>query len=157
MRVDNLAKLVADKDLVPGKPGESPIVKRMSLPVNDSNRMPPPEKPPVDAWETAAVSAWVASGGTADTVMAASNLPASVVKALNLAASPSVASARAATTSPTPATAEGAPPGTVVPLRGSGCGSCAVGSRPAGSTLALGMATALALGLGARRRQSISR
>ena len=55
MRVDNLAKLVADKDLVPGKPGESPIVKRMSLPVNDSDRMPPPEKPPVDAWETAAV------------------------------------------------------------------------------------------------------
>jgi len=157
MRVDDLARLVADKDLVPGKPGDSPIVKRMALPASDSDRMPPPEKPPADAWEAAAVSAWVASGGTADTVVAASDLPASVVKALNLAASPAVAAASASAMAATPTTAESAPPGTVVPLRGAGCGSCAVGSRPAGSTFALGIAAALALGLGARRRRSISR
>ncbi len=160
MRVDDLPKLVADKDLVPGKPGDSPLVKRMALPVSDSNRMPPPEKPAADAWETAAVSAWVARGGTADTVVATSDLPASVVKALSLAASPDVATAAAGApvaTPTTPTTPEGAPPGTVVPLRGSGCGSCTVGSRPAGSTFALGIAGALILGLGARRRRSISR
>jgi MYXO-CTERM domain-containing protein len=143
--VDNLAKLVADKDLVPGKPGDSPLVQRMALPANDSDHMPPPEKPQADAWEIAAVSAWVASGGAADSVVAANDLPASVVKALNLPASPVVAAA----------------PGSVVPLRASGCGSCAIGSRPPGSTFALGIATVLglALGLGARRRRraSISR
>jgi hypothetical protein len=153
MRVDDLAKLVADKDLVPGKPEGSPIVQRMALPANNSDRMPPPEKAPADAWEVAAVSAWVASGGAADSVVAATDLPASVVKALNLPASPAVAAApaSAATT-----TAGSAPPGSVVPLRASGCGSCAIGSRPPGSTFALGMATALALGLGARRRRGAS-
>jgi MYXO-CTERM domain-containing protein len=152
MRVDDLAKLVTDKDLVPGKPDDSPLVKRMALPASDADRMPPPEKPPVDAWETAAVAAWITSGGSADAVVAASTLPPSVARALNLPASP----AAATTTSAGGTTSEvaSAPPGTVVPLRASGCGSCAVGSTPEGPTFALGLATALGLLLATRRRRA---
>jgi MYXO-CTERM domain-containing protein len=146
MRVDDLAKLVVDKDLVPGKPGDSPIVQRMGLAPNNADRMPPPEKPPVDAWETAAVAAWVTSGGKADSIVAVNDLPPGVAKALDLVASPAAA--------PAASTATGsAPPGSVVPLRAAGCGSCAVGSGPEGSTFALGVAATLVLVLGARRRR----
>jgi MYXO-CTERM domain-containing protein len=124
----------------------------MALPASDADRMPPPEKPPVDAWETAAVAAWVTSGGSADAVVVASTLPPSVARALNLPASP----AAATTTSASGTTSEvaSAPPGTVVPLRASGCGSCAVGSTPEGPTFALGLATALGLVLATRRRRA---
>jgi hypothetical protein len=149
MRVDDLAKLVRDKDLVPGKPGDSPIVQRMALATSDSDRMPPPEKPPADAWETATVSAWVAKGGAAGSVVAVSDLPASVAKAMNLVASPTATATAAPAAS---AATASAPPGSVVPLRASGCGSCAVGSQGRGSALATAMAAALALGLAARRR-----
>jgi uncharacterized membrane protein len=148
MRVDDLAGLVAGKDLVPGKPADSPIVQRMSLPASNSDRMPPPEKPGVDAWEIAAVSAWVASGGKADSVVAASDLPAGVAKALNLPASPTVTPGSGAAE----AAAGSAPPGAVVPLRASGCGSCEVGFRPAGVDLGAGVALVFALGMAARRR-----
>ena len=148
MRVDDLAKLVKDQDLVPGKPGSSPIVQRMSLPPSDDDHMPPKEKPQADAWEIAAVQAWVAAGAAADSVVAVSDLPASVVKGAGLVASPAVAPASsAATASATP------PPGSVVPLRASGCGSCAVGSRVEGSAWGAGLALAFALGLATRRRR----
>jgi hypothetical protein len=148
MRVDDLAKLVKDQDLVPGKPGSSPIVQRMSLPPSDDDHMPPKDKPQADAWEIAAVQAWVAAGAAADSVVAVSDLPASVVKGAGLVASPAVAPASsAATASATP------PPGSVVPLRASGCGSCAVGSRVEGSAWGAGLALAFALGLATRRRR----
>lgn len=149
MRVDDLAKLVKDQDLVPGKPDRSPIVQRMSLPTKDDDHMPPSDKPQPEAWEIAAVSAWVAGGAAADSVVAVSDLPASVVKGLSLVASPATAPASStATASASP------PPGSVVPLRASGCGSCAVGSQGGSEWLAVGMTASLVASFRARRRRA---
>jgi uncharacterized membrane protein len=147
MRVDDLAKLVKDQELVPGKPKDSPIVQRMALPANNADRMPPQEKPPVDAWETEAVSTWVAAGGAVDAVVATANLPASVLDALHLPAATAQTPAAASSTTPTAS----APPGTVVPLRASGCGACTVGGPVDGPGLALASTMALTLGLRIRR------
>ncbi len=149
MRIDDLAKLVTDQDMVPGKPGSSPIVQRMSLPASDDDHMPPKDKPQPDAWEIAAVQAWVAAGGTADSVVAVNDLPASVVKAAGLVASPAVAPASSTATA-----SASAPPGSVVPLRASGCGSCAVGSQASSASLGVSFTLALAVGLATRRRRS---
>lgn len=157
MRVDDLARLVRDKDLVPGKPGDSPLVQRMTLPANDADRMPPAEKPPAAAWEAAAVAAWVTRGAGAQAIVAVNDLPPGVAAALNLAASPA-AVASAVTRSPAEAAAAGGapPPGATVPLRASGCGACkvGVGAGTSDPALAFGVAALLGGGLASRRRRS---
>jgi hypothetical protein len=152
MRLDDLAALVRSGRLVVGKPAASPVVTRMALPATDADRMPPPEKPPAEAWETAAIAAWVAHGAAADTVVAASDLPPAVARAMERAASTLASDATATPTSSTPPPAS-PPPGAIAPLRAGGCGACTVGSLPGPPARPLAATALLTLTLVARRRR----
>lgn len=158
MRIDDLEALVRDQDMVPGKPETSPIVKRMALAANDSERMPPPEKPPAEAWETAAVSMWVAKGARADAVVATSDLPADVAQGMNAMATPGVTPAvtSQSTTSGKSNAGTSLPAGAVIAPRSSGCGACAVGSDTHGdSNLALAATALVALAFAIRRNARV--
>lgn len=48
--------------LVPGKPDESLLLTRCELPLDDDDRMPPPDKPQPSADDIAALRAWIAAG-----------------------------------------------------------------------------------------------
>lgn len=150
MRADDLPWLLKEKDIVPGKPDESPFAKRMALPGNDDNRMPPTEKPPAEAWEAAAVAFWIAQGATLDSVVAQSDLPASVAQAMQL---PVAQAATAAAASAGEGSPSAAPAGTKVPLRASGCGSCAIGSSERQDAWGLSAGALAFLAAATRRRR----
>lgn len=48
--------------LVPGRPEQSELARRVSLPATDEDHMPPEGKPPLGGAEIAALSAWIAAG-----------------------------------------------------------------------------------------------
>ena len=48
--------------IVPGKPDESPLLRRCELPLDDDDHMPPEGKPQPTAEELAALRAWLAAG-----------------------------------------------------------------------------------------------
>lgn len=57
--------------LVPGKPDESELLRRIVLPVDDEDHMPPASKPQPTAEEVAALRTWIASGAKFDGAPAA--------------------------------------------------------------------------------------
>jgi hypothetical protein len=52
--------------LVPGKPQESEIVRRLKLPRADEDHMPPTDRPQPSAQEIAALESWIAAGASFD-------------------------------------------------------------------------------------------
>ena len=52
--------------IVAGQPAASELYHRITLPLNDDERMPPPEKAPLDADEMALIHWWIASGASAE-------------------------------------------------------------------------------------------
>ncbi|MBI4578990.1 MAG: hypothetical protein HY718_04765 [Planctomycetes bacterium] len=58
---------------VAGKPGESEIVRRLRLPVDDEDHMPPAEKPQPSEEQIRLVEQWIASGASFTAAAAATN------------------------------------------------------------------------------------
>ncbi|MBO9591480.1 MAG: hypothetical protein J7599_01140 [Niabella sp.] len=52
------------KAIVSGKPDESALIKRLLLPLNDDDHMPPKEKPQLTPTEVAVLSWWVSTGNS---------------------------------------------------------------------------------------------
>jgi mono/diheme cytochrome c family protein len=61
--ITDRAALLA-KVVVPGNPGGSSLVTRMTLPLDDDDHMPPSNKPQPSASEIAAIKSWIASGAS---------------------------------------------------------------------------------------------
>lgn len=161
LRVDDYEKMVAELDIVPGKPDQSTLVKRMLLPMGHDDRMPPSDKPQATASETEAIRIWIAKGAHRDQTIDAKELPPDLLGAVEKGA-------KAADTSPvaaaTPSASAAPPPAAIVPAkvppsRGSGCATCTVGGDRdrTGSALSLGVAGLLAIAYGARRAQRRAR
>ena len=53
--------------IVPGKPAESELLRRLALPLEHEDHMPPAERPQPSADEIAALRAWIASGASFET------------------------------------------------------------------------------------------
>lgn len=68
--------------LLPGKPGESEMLKRILLPREEENHMPPKEKPQLTESEIALVHWWIASGASFDKKVKELAQPAAVKPAL---------------------------------------------------------------------------
>ncbi len=149
LRVDNYAKMVAELDIVPGKPDQSSLVKRMLLPMGHDDRMPPSDKPQATAAETEALRLWIAKGARRDHLLDAKELPPDVLGAVEKGANAADTSPVAAVTPPPAAIG----PAQVPPARRSGCATCAVGGDRdrTGAALSLGTAGLLILAYGARR------
>ncbi len=52
--------------IVPGKPQESEMLRRLALPLEHEDHMPPKDRPQPSAEEIAALSAWIAAGASFD-------------------------------------------------------------------------------------------
>jgi uncharacterized membrane protein len=85
LRVDEYAALVegglSGPGIVPGKPDESLVVRRISLPASDDDHMPPADEPAMTADEIALVRFWVERGAASDLELPAKELPASPLRA----------------------------------------------------------------------------
>lgn len=57
--------------IVPGKPNNSDIMRRLRLPADDDDHMPPKKKPQLTAAEVGLIEAWIAAGANADGVVTA--------------------------------------------------------------------------------------
>jgi uncharacterized membrane protein len=155
LHVDNYEKMVAELDIVPGKPDQSAIVKRMLLPMSHDDRMPPSDKPQATAAETEAIRTWIAKGARRDDALDASTLPPDLLGAVDKSASPgdkSAVPAAAASASATPPPAA-IGPATLPPARGAGCATCTIGGDRDRTSAArsLGIAALLLVAYGARR------
>jgi mono/diheme cytochrome c family protein len=130
LAVDDYSALLKGGDtgpaITPGKPNESVLVGRISLPPEDEDHMPPTGERQLSPSEIALVSAWVADDGSASKLSALSALPAPAVAAIAANPPPRAPSDVAAAT-PHP--------------RAGGCGACMLSdadSAPMGSVLAAG-------------------
>jgi mono/diheme cytochrome c family protein len=94
--------------VVHGDLEKSSLWQRTSLPLSDSDHMPPEEEPQLEADELALLRAFILNGGAVGATVATAELPAGAVRAL--------ASRSSALRPPPPATP-----------RTAGCGACAVG------------------------------
>jgi mono/diheme cytochrome c family protein len=155
LHVDNYDRMVAERDLVPGKPDESPIAKRMLLPLSSDDRMPPSDKPQPTASEIEAVKRWIAGGASREQVVDASSLPPDLLGDVERGPGgggpgPAASSAPADGAKPPPPPIQ---PITVAPAPGKGCATCAVGGdrERAAAARSLAIACLLGLALGARR------
>jgi uncharacterized membrane protein len=78
LRVDSVAALLAGGKggpaLVPGKPGESELVRRIELPLSNDEHMPPDDQPQLDAGEVRTLREWV-RGLATGTARVASGAP----------------------------------------------------------------------------------
>lgn len=115
--------MISEKDVVPGKPEESPLVMRLMKPIADDSHMPPREKPQPTADEIAMVTAWVANGAKTNAPFAKSRVPASVLSAPAEPPPPAPASTNAHAGEPQSAVAA-----LKVPPGSGGCGACAIGA-----------------------------
>jgi mono/diheme cytochrome c family protein len=127
LRIEPHAALVeggfSGPGIVPGKPGESFIVQRISLPASDDDRMPPPEEAPMTGDEIALVRFWVERGAGERLTLPSKDVPASPLRAA----------------------AEYLPKGgEPAPLRAdAGCAACAVGRTGASERVLALVAVAL--------------
>jgi len=66
--------------IVPGKPDESELVRRLKLPLAHDDHMPPKDRPQPTSGEIAALESWIASGASFDApgVAAAKPVPAPI-------------------------------------------------------------------------------
>lgn len=92
LRLDNLAGLMkggeAGPAVTPGKPQESQLLRRISLPPDDDDFMPPAGKPALSGDQVAAIRWWIESGKPAETpVSAVKDAPPSVMAILTAAVS----------------------------------------------------------------------
>ena len=69
--------------VVAGKSGESDLVRRIALPADDDDHMPPKDKPQVTDKELAVLKWWIDSGAKNDVKVAASNPPAELKAAID--------------------------------------------------------------------------
>jgi uncharacterized membrane protein len=127
LRVTDRKGMIDSRDLVPGDPSASPLLKRMELPLSSDLHMPPGGKDQVPAAEIEAVRAWILAGATEDLVVDRRRLSPAVAALLGAPAAPAAARPTAQVASQTaPAVSPGATvPTTPLPK---GCGACAVGS-----------------------------
>jgi Planctomycete cytochrome C len=65
--------------IVPGKPAESELLRRLRLPLADEDHMPPEDRPQPGVDEVAALESWIAAGASFDSPGAAA-APAPVAK-----------------------------------------------------------------------------
>lgn len=161
LHVDDYEKMVAELDIVPGKPDQSSLVKRMLLPMGHDDRMPPSDKPQATASEAEAIRDWIAKGARRDQTLDAKELPADLLAAVEKSATPGEKGALAAVTPPASATPPPAAigPATLPPARGSGCATCAIGGDRDRTSAArsLGVAALLMFAYGARRARRSAR
>jgi mono/diheme cytochrome c family protein len=122
LRVDDYSALVegglSGPGIVPGKPDESFVCQRISLPPSDDDRMPPEGEPPMSAGEIRLVRFWVERGAARDLELPAKEIPAS---ALGAAADYITGREK---------------PAALLRADG-GCAACAMGKRPSHTPLAL--------------------
>lgn len=76
-RVETLSEHIGPgKYIVPGDPEGSELVRRVSLPPSDTNRMPPPQKgQPLSQGEIRAIRAWIQEGASLAPQASASPAP----------------------------------------------------------------------------------
>lgn len=151
LHVDDYDKMVAELDIVPGKSEESPLVKRMLLPLSNDDRMPPSDKPQATAAEIEAVRVWIAKGARRDQTVDAQELPKDLLGAVER--TPAGAAKSAAATTDTKAPPAAIKPAAIAPVHASGCATCTVGADRdrEGPALSLAVTGLLALAYCARR------
>ena len=163
LHVDNYDKMVAELDVVPGKPEESSLMKRMLLPMSNDDRMPPTDKPQATPAEVEAVRAWIAKGARRDQSVDAHDLPpellASVERKTGVADKGALAVVAAPGNASEVKAPDSTPPPAVPPAGAKGCATCSVGGERDASTVARSLAVAglLALAYAARRSGRRSR
>jgi mono/diheme cytochrome c family protein len=136
LRIDDYRALVegglSGPGIVPGKPDESFVCQRISLPASDDDHMPPEDEPPMTADEIALVRFWVERGASPELSLPAKDVPAGALQA-------------AADYVP--------PPGKESSLRAdAGCAACALGSSGGSPARACGLVALVAGALLFRRR-----
>ena len=70
------------KEIEPGKSAESNLVKRITLPKDDDEHMPPEGKPAPDAGEVAIIKWWIDSGADAKKTISEFEVPAEIKAAI---------------------------------------------------------------------------
>jgi hypothetical protein len=149
--IEDPAALVASGSIVPGHPERSELFRRMALPIDHEDHMPPPKADQPTAREIALVRYWIATGASSDAALPSADFPPLVAHAV---AEQSTAEAAA---SERRADGPAEPPASAATRRGGGCASCAVGARSTaagGSLLASLLVVALGVALGVARRRS---
>jgi MYXO-CTERM domain-containing protein len=77
LRLNSLAAALEGSEdgpvVVPGNPDKSPMVRRIQLPLDDEDHMPPVEQPQLAKAEIAAIVAWVRTGAKAGATPASHN------------------------------------------------------------------------------------
>ena len=163
LHVDSYDKMVAELDVVPGKPEESALMKRMLLPMSNDDRMPPTDKPQATAAEIEAVRAWIARGARRDQSVDASELPPELLGSVERKTGVVDKGALAVVATPADASKvkapDSTPPPAVPPAGAKGCATCSVGGERDASTAARSLAVAgvLALAYAARRSRKRAR
>lgn len=125
LSVASVDDLMKSGTVVPGEPAQSELLRRVTLPASDDDRMPPEGEEPLSALEVAALRFWIEEGAELEAKWPREQLPGDVARAVAArveAASPAPRSARADA-----AAAQVAP---VARNTGSGCAACAVGTEP---------------------------
>lgn len=158
LHVDNYDKMVAELDIVPGKPDQSSIVKRMILPMTSDDRMPPSDKPQGTAAETEAIKAWIAKGARRDQTVDAQELPPELLGSVERKPAGAVA-LNTAPVDPKAKSPETTPPPVVPPAGAKGCATCSVGGEQdrTAAGVSLGVAGVLMLAYWARRARRRAR
>ena len=159
LHVDNYDKIVAELDIVPGKPEQSSLVKRMLLPMTNDDRMPPADKPQATAAEIEALQAWIAKGARRDQSVDAHELAPELLAAVERKPVGSDKGGKGAVAANAPPgddkvkNPESTPPPVVPPAGAKGCATCAVGGDVDRSAAGLSLAVSgvLTLAYGARR------
>ncbi len=72
------------KVIMPGEPGESPLIERISLPIDDEDHMPPKEKPQLNEAEVQVLINWIERGAGMDIVIKDLALPADAVTSFSI-------------------------------------------------------------------------
>jgi mono/diheme cytochrome c family protein/uncharacterized membrane protein len=110
LRVDSLEALLAGGKggpaVIPGKPGESALIRRIQLPLSDDEHMPPGNRPQLRPAEIQTLSAWVRGLASSDQRVAAPAQPPAAGGARARTAAPSAS----APEEPTPPASDEAPP-----------------------------------------------
>jgi mono/diheme cytochrome c family protein len=163
LHVDNYDKMVAELDIVPGKPDQSSLMKRMLLPMSSDDRMPPTDKPQATAAEIEAVKAWIAAGARRDQSVDAHELPPALLASVERKTASADKGALAVVAAPADAgkakAPDSTPPPAVPPAGAKGCATCSVGGDHDNEAAGLSLAVAgvLMLAYGARRSRKRAR
>lgn len=127
LRMDSMAAILKGGDTGPGislgKPNESEVIHRITLPADDDDFMPPDGKPALSKEEVAAIRWWVESGQPAETLITAiTDAPVEVKSFLDRAAKELTASAGPGPAEPAAAPQAGLPAEAIDKINSSGPG-----------------------------------